>query len=92
MLSIIKILSSTTRFLAAWVHSYNVVKVSNYYRIVQLNFTICVAIIHFFLLAEPIMERDRFMSPEEAAEWGLIDKVLEHPPLTTPENENNEES
>ena len=27
------------------------------------------------------MERDRFMSPQEALEFGLIDQVLEHPPL-----------
>lgn len=26
------------------------------------------------------MERDRFMTPEEACKFGLIDKVLEHPP------------
>lgn len=29
---------------------------------------------------EANMERDRFMSPVEAIEFGLIDKVLEHPP------------
>ncbi len=26
------------------------------------------------------MERDKFMSPEEAKEFGLIDVILEHPP------------
>lgn len=26
------------------------------------------------------MERDRFMSPQEAKEFGLIDKILEQPP------------
>lgn len=26
------------------------------------------------------MERDKFMSPNEAKEFGLIDKILEHPP------------
>lgn len=26
------------------------------------------------------MERDKFMSPKEAQEFGLIDKILEHPP------------
>lgn len=26
------------------------------------------------------MERDKFMSPEEAKELGIIDSVLEHPP------------
>ncbi|XP_038048348.1 ATP-dependent Clp protease proteolytic subunit, mitochondrial-like [Patiria miniata] len=30
---------------------------------------------------ESAMERDRFMSPEEAKVFGIIDKVLEHPPL-----------
>ncbi|CDW57079.1 ATP dependent Clp protease proteolytic [Trichuris trichiura] len=29
---------------------------------------------------EDAMERDRFMSPKEASEFGLVDKVLEHPP------------
>lgn len=26
------------------------------------------------------MERDKFMSPIEAKDFGLIDKILEHPP------------
>lgn len=26
------------------------------------------------------MERDNYLSPEEAKEFGLIDQVLEHPP------------
>ena len=26
------------------------------------------------------MERDKFMSPEEAKDFGLIDVILEHPP------------
>lgn len=30
---------------------------------------------------ESSMERDRFMSPVEAKAFGLIDQVLEHPPL-----------
>lgn len=29
---------------------------------------------------ESNMERDKFMSPAEAKEFGLIDKILEHPP------------
>ena len=29
------------------------------------------------------LERDCFMSPEEAKTFGLIDTVLEHPPLPT---------
>ena len=37
------------------------------------------------------MERDRFLSPEEAMSFGLIDKVLEHPPTLSdgPEAENS---
>lgn len=26
------------------------------------------------------MERDKFMSPDEALEFGIIDKILQHPP------------
>ena len=29
---------------------------------------------------EANMERDKFMDPVEAVEFGIIDKVLEHPP------------
>ena len=29
---------------------------------------------------EQNMERDKFMSPYEAKDFGLIDKILEHPP------------
>ncbi|KAJ2953157.1 hypothetical protein O0L34_g728 [Tuta absoluta] len=42
---------------------------------------------HTGLPAEKIqlsMERDCFMSPTEAKKFGLIDKVLEHPPQLTP--------
>jgi ATP-dependent Clp protease protease subunit len=38
-------------------------------------------------LIESSMERDRFMSPVEAKEFGLIDLVLEHPPLPGSEEE-----
>lgn len=31
-------------------------------------------------LAEEALERDNFLSPEEAKEFGLIDRVLSHPP------------
>ena len=37
------------------------------------------------------MERDRFMTPEEAMTFGLIDKVLEHPP-TLDDEQNAEKS
>lgn len=30
--------------------------------------------------AEKALERDKFMSPEEAKDFGLIDRVLSHPP------------
>ena len=29
---------------------------------------------------EQNMERDKFMSPSEALDFGLVDKILEHPP------------
>jgi len=32
-------------------------------------------------IIEKNMERDRFMSPEEAKDFGLLDTVLEHPPM-----------
>ena len=31
-------------------------------------------------LIESSMERDKFMSPQEALEFGLIDDILQHPP------------
>lgn len=31
--------------------------------------------------AELSMDRDKFMSPEEAKEFGLIDEVIEHRPV-----------
>jgi len=43
---------------------------------------------------EVTMERDRFMSPHEAKEYGLIDKILEHPPkhgLEAPEERSSKE-
>lgn len=33
-----------------------------------------------FFLVEEALERDNFLSPEEAKEFGLIDRVLSHPP------------
>ncbi|CAL1545015.1 unnamed protein product [Lymnaea stagnalis] len=37
-------------------------------------------------LIEKSMERDRFMNPKEALEFGLIDTVLEHPPTVEGES------
>ena len=31
-------------------------------------------------LIESSMERDKFMSPQEALQFGLIDDILQHPP------------
>jgi len=31
-------------------------------------------------VTEQSMERDKFMSPADAKEFGLIDKILDHPP------------
>ncbi|CAH0380877.1 unnamed protein product [Bemisia tabaci] len=36
---------------------------------------------------ENSMERDKFMSPVEAKEFGIIDKILEHPPTPTQKQE-----
>lgn len=34
----------------------------------------------YCFLPESAMERDRYMSPMEAQEFGILDKVLVHPP------------
>jgi len=39
---------------------------------------------------EPLMERDRFLTPVEAKELGLIDTVLEHPPSVEEEIKNSQ--
>ncbi|XP_067678132.1 ATP-dependent Clp protease proteolytic subunit, mitochondrial-like [Haliotis asinina] len=41
---------------------------------------------------EDSMERDRFMDPYEAKEFGLIDSVLEHPPTLEDEEESKRSS
>ncbi|XP_071492014.1 ATP-dependent Clp protease proteolytic subunit-like [Diadema antillarum] len=42
---------------------------------------------------EAAMERDNFMSPQEALDFGLIDTVVEHPPhVGQPEKDKTEES
>merc|ERR1719244_473998 len=35
------------------------------------------------------LERDKFMSPEQALEFGLIDKISEHPPKPSNKEEEN---
>lgn len=39
-------------------------------------------IFFLFRISEKGLERDKFMSPEEAKDFGLIDRVLSHPPST----------
>ena len=48
------------------------------------SFSFTRSFILFFLLrtSEKGLERDKFMSPEEAKDFGLIDRVLSHPPPT----------
>ena len=38
---------------------------------------------------ETVMERDCFMNPLEAKQFGLIDQVLEHPPLDADSKKNS---
>lgn len=45
-----------------------------------LGFTICrICLFHKDHVAAKSMERDNFMSPKQAKEFGIIDKVLAHP-------------
>ena len=39
---------------------------------------------------ESTVERDRFMSPSEAKDYGLIDEILEQPPTLDNTNERKE--
>ena len=41
---------------------------------------------------EQIMEGDKFMSPSKAKDFGLIDKILEHPPKEGLKDETTEAS
>lgn len=41
---------------------------------------VLVSLTDFLLLTESSMERDKFMSPADAKEFGIIDKILDHPP------------
>jgi len=38
---------------------------------------------------ENSLERDKFMNPQQALEFGLIDKILEHPPKAGVEEQEN---
>ena len=37
----------------------------------------------YLFFVEVNMERDKFMSPTEAREFGIIDMILDHPPKFT---------
>jgi len=41
-------------------------------------------------MLEQAMERDKFMNPSEAKDFGILDLVLEHPPLPTNETEQSQ--
>ena len=56
--------------------------------LIQIN----IIIIIYFVLEEAL-ERDNFLSPEEAKEFRLIDRVLSHPPDSGSKNsEDNQQS
>ena len=38
--------------------------------------------IFYLNLAEKELERDKFLSADEAKDFGLVDRVLSHPPIT----------
>ena len=43
----------------------------------------CILVFIFYLnLAEKELERDKFLSAHEAKDFGLVDRVLSHPPIT----------
>ena len=43
----------------------------------------CILVFIFYLnLAEKELERDKFLSADEAKDFGLVDRVLSHPPIT----------
>jgi len=43
-------------------------------------------------MLEQAMERDKFMNPSEAKDFGILDLVLEHPPLPTNEAEQTQQT
>ena len=43
----------------------------------------CILVFIFYLnLTEKELERDKFLSADEAKDFGLVDRVLSHPPIT----------
>lgn len=51
----------------------------------QISFFVhaCILVFIFHLnLAEKELERDKFLSADEAKDFGLVDRVLSHPPIT----------
>ena len=51
----------------------------------QISFFVhtCILVFIFYLnLAEKELERDKFLSADEAKDFGLVDRVLSHPPIT----------
>lgn len=55
-----------------------------YASVFSKSFSLTRSLIHSLLsrITEKALERDKFMSPEEAKDFGLIDRVLSHPPPT----------
>ena len=51
----------------------------------QISFFVhaCILVFIFYLnLAEKELERDKFLSADDAKDFGLVDRVLSHPPIT----------
>ncbi len=44
----------------------------------------------FYNILENSLERDKFLSPAEAKEFGIIDKILDHPPRFVTENDSED--
>lgn len=45
---------------------------------------------YLFQISEQSMERDNFMTPEKAKEFGIIDAVLSKPPVLEDDKKNTE--
>ena len=56
-----------------------------------ITFSISFGCLHVICVTlEQAMERDKFMNPLEAKEFGILDLVLEHPPMPTNETEQSQ--